>query len=122
MVHKISIAVLASLVLHTTAASDQLPEQYKLQLKPAAASTACQLNWLKAMPNLTADGFTASKHHSYCREKYIKCIHNYGSRKAGPSTTQCGAWRDYCNAQGVWPGPHYLFKKKEKNDELQNFH
>lgn len=114
MIHKTSLAVLASLLIHTTAASSQLQGQYKLQLKPAAASTAaCQLNWLKAMPNLTADGLTASKYHSYCREKYIKCIHNYGSRKAGPSTTQCGAWRDYCNGQGDWLGPHYLLKKKE---------
>ena len=114
MVNKTYIAVLTTLIINTTAASDQLSEQYQLQLKPVAGASACQLDWLKAIPDFSAAGLTASKYHSYCREKYIKCIHNYGSRKAGPSTTQCGAWRDYCNAQGVWPGPHYLFKKEEK--------
>lgn len=114
MIHKTSLSVLASLFIHTTAASDQLPERYKLQLTPAAASTTCQLNWLKAIPNLTADGLTASKYHSYCQAKYERCIQYHGSRKAGPSMTQCGAWKDYCEAQGRWPGPPYLFTKKEE--------
>lgn len=122
MVHKISIAVLASLLIHTTAASDLLPEQYNLQLKPVAGASTCQLDWLKAIPDFSAARLTASKYHSYCQAKYERCIHYHGSRKAGPSMTQCGAWKDYCDAQGVWPGPPYLFTNKEENDELQNFH
>lgn len=122
MVNKTYIAVLTILIINITAASDKLSEQYNLQLKPASGTAACQLDWLKAIPDFSAARLTASKYHSYCQAKYERCIHYYGSRKAGPSMTQCGAWKDYCNAQGVWPGPPYLFTNKEGNNELQNFH
>lgn len=122
MVYKTSLAVLASVIISTTSASDSLSEQYKLQLGPAAVLSACQLYWLKAIPNFSATGLTASKYHSYCQAKYERCIQYHGSRKAGPNMTQCGAWKDYCEAQGIWPGPPYLFTDEEENDELQNFH
>jgi len=119
MIKKSALAVLiltagSLCALSMSAHAVEYPTQYNLMLKPADEPLSCNMGNHERLQELTLAGVAASKHHSFCREKYIKCIHNFGSRKAGPSTTQCGAWRDYCNAQGIWLGPHYLFKNKEK--------
>ena len=122
MVNKIYIAVLTTLIINTTAASDRLSEQYQLQLKPVAGASACQLDWLKAIPDFSAAGLTASNFHAMCRAKFERCIDKHGSGKIGPGMTQCGAWLNYCNVQGVWPGPPYLSTDEDKKNELHNSH
>ncbi len=66
MVNKTYIAVLTPLIINTTAASDQLSEQYNLQLKPTEAPTACQLNWPKAIPEFSLAGSL--------RQSFMQCV------------------------------------------------
>jgi len=117
----LAVLILTAGSLCTLSASDRAvehPNRYNLMLKPDGDPRSCHMEVHEILQDFSLAGLTASKHHSYCLEKYIKCIHFHGSRKSGPSMTQCGAWKDQCDAQGVWSGPPYLFTDEGKKDEL----
>lgn len=112
MINNASLLLFLSAALSTplngVSAHKKSSSLYTLKLKPHDEVSICRLNPTDLFINYSDAGVKASKYHAMCRDKYVRCIQNYGSRKVGPSTTQCGAWRDICNAHGVWPGPTFL--------------
>lgn len=118
MINNASLLLILSAALSTPLNDVSAPKKssclYTLKLKPDDRLSICRLKPTDRLMDLSEAGVKASKYHAMCRDKYVRCIQNYGSRKVGPSTTQCGAWRDICNAQGVWPGPTFLYKDEDK--------
>jgi hypothetical protein len=95
---------------HATKLSNDHDE---LKLKPAKSESCYLMNSYQITMASSEYKLLRPDTYAYCQNHYLRCTQRYGSKRIGPSMTQCGDWLIKCLTYGYWPG--LLFRESYHN-------